>query len=95
MRTRAIASFTEFVKAMPENIWLNDISQEGDDLLLQGKVEGTFQALSEYRNVLMESGHLQNVEIVSADELKTDDEVENLRSFAVKVTLKGLKPGSE
>ncbi|MBN1870940.1 MAG: type IV pilus assembly protein PilM [Candidatus Omnitrophica bacterium] len=88
MRTRTISSVAELIGLLPEKAWFTRLTQEEDDILLEGEVEGTFQVISEYRTSLLESGYFAGVEIVSADELKTEDTAESLRTFVIRLTMR-------
>ena len=87
-KTRAIAYTATIMSLLPDEVWLVCIKQDKEEVIVEGNVDGTFKIVNDYRNSLINSEQFINVEVVTADELKTQDDMKSLRKFSIKLALK-------
>lgn len=89
-RGRAVATLTELIRLLPDNLWLTEITQDKYTLTLKGRVKGTFENIGAFKDVLVESRRFKAVSVESADVLKDEDVTEDIRAFAIKIEMYSL-----
>lgn len=86
-RGEAIRVIAEMMKILPDNLWLTEISRDGDSITVNGKTEGTFENINTFKDMLIKSGHFTDVKVESANVLKDKESIEDIRAFTIKMKI--------
>lgn len=87
-RKRSLATYTELVKLLPQNLWLIRLEQDKDIIRLTGRAKGTFEGIRAFKEKLVESGYFKAVSVESADVTKQEkDLAEDIRTFTMKIEM--------
>ncbi len=86
-RDEAIRVIAEMMKILPDNLWLTEISRDGDNIAVNGKTEGTFENINTFKDMLIKSGYFTDVKIESANVLKDKESTEDIRAFTIKMKI--------
>ncbi|MFH0839319.1 MAG: type IV pilus assembly protein PilM [Candidatus Omnitrophota bacterium] len=75
---------------IPKELWLTDLKRDASTIIIEGKAEGSFMQISDFRDKLEDSKIFKNVEILSAnfEKQKTkQDAGQEVRIFVIKMML--------
>ncbi|MDP3790248.1 MAG: pilus assembly protein PilM, partial [Candidatus Omnitrophota bacterium] len=86
-RDEAIRVVAEMMKILPDNLWLTEISRDGDSITVNGKTEGTFENINTFKDMLIKSGYFTEVKVESANVLKDKESTEDIRAFTIKMKI--------
>lgn len=78
----------EITKVLPRELWLTNLRRDSSTIIIEGKAEGTFSQISEFKDNLERSNRFKNVEIISANlEKQASRKEQELRNFTIKMLL--------
>jgi type IV pilus assembly protein PilM len=80
----------EIARVLPRELWLTDVRRESSAIIIDGKSEGSFVLISDFKDKLEQSKLFKNVEIISANLEKKGAKQESeqgIRVFTMKMVL--------
>ena len=84
---KALKIVAELTKLLPANLWLTELSQDKNSLILKGRTKGTFENINTFKDILVKSGYFKTVKVESANVLKEKGVTGDVRVFTIRIEL--------